>query len=570
MGSLGCPFCLLGERRTYLSAVSGTHPAIVTRDQTRQLPRLVLLCLCLAWVLPGVLVRDPWRGAELSAYGLMSAMAEGRTSWWAPTLGEVGVDAALLPHWLGAAAILALSPTVDPVIAARLPFSLILAATLVLVWQSTFRLACSDAARPLPLAFGGEAEPHDYARTLADGAVLAMIATLGLLQLGHETTPELVQLLATTLLLWAVAAAGWRPIRARTVVITSLPLLSASGAPALGLAFGLVTTLICQRSTAHRHRALARWVLAGTLVSALMAFALGMWTWRFDPPSAAKDVLSIARQWVWFMWPAWLLAGWALWQWRDHVLRRHLALPMGICICALAGNVAAGGSDRVLLLAIPGLAILSAFALPTMRRAIAAAVDWFSICFFSVCVLFIWLMYAAMHTGFPARPAANIAKLAVGFEADFSWPALMLGVAAASGWLVLVRWRTRQHRPELWKSLILPAGGVATCWTLLMTLWLPLLDYGRSARPVIEALRPLVGSAPCLAGAGLSASWTAALESLGGWRVDARARASEESSCPILLHISRQPRATPGQGWTLIGTVRRPTEQEEIFSVYRR
>jgi hypothetical protein len=550
--------------------VSSIHPAIVTQEQARPLPRLILLCLCLAWVLPGVLGRDPWRGAELSAYGLMAAMAEGRTSWWAPTLGGVGVDAALLPHWLGALAIAALSPGVDPVIAARLPFSLILAATLVLVWQASYRLACSEAARPLPLAFGGEAEPQDYARTLGDGAVLAMIGTLGLLQLGHETTPELVQLLATSVLLWAVASAGWRPIRARTAVLVSLPLLAAGGAPTLSLAFGLVTALICLRSTTPRHRALAPWVLTATLASALMAFVLGIWAWRWDPPSAADDILTLARQWAWFMWPAWLLAAWAVWQWRGHVLRRHLALPMGISLCALAGNVVAGGSDRILLLAIPGLAILSAFALPTMRRAIAAAVDWFSICFFSVCALFIWFMYVAMHTGFPARPAANIAKLAVGFEADFSWSALAVGAAAATAWLALVRWRTRRHRPELWKSLILPAGGVATCWILLMTLWLPLLDYGRSARPVVDALRPLVGSARCVAGSGLSASWTAAFESLGGWRVDAQDGASQQSACPILLQISRQTMAAPAAGWTLVGTVRRPTEQDEIFSVYRR
>ncbi len=550
--------------------MSHTSPAIVTREQTRRLHRLVLLCLCLAWVLPGVLGRDPWRGAELSAYGLMASMAEGRSSWWAPALGGIGVDAALLPHWLGAMAIVVLSPALDPVIAARLPFSLILAATLALVWHAAFRLACSEAARPLPLAFGGEAQQQDYARTLADGAVLAMIATLGLLQLGHETTPELVQLLATVLLLWAVAAAGWRPIRARAGAMVALPLLTASGAPTLCLAFGLATSLICMRSTDQRHRALTRWVLAATALSALMAFTLDVWAWRVAPPSTARELLSIPRQWMWFLWPSWLLAAWALWHWRGHVLRRHLALPVGLSACALAGSVVSGGSDRVLLLAIPGLAILSAFALPTMRRSISAAVDWFSICFFSACALFIWFMYAAMHTGLPAKPAANIAKLAVGFEAVFSWPALGLGAAATVAWLGMVRWRTGRHRLELWKSLMLPAGGVAMCWLLLMTLWLPLLDYGRSARPVVDALKPLIGDSSCTGVAGIGPSWTAALESLGGLQVDAKPSIGTETSCPILITLSRQREAAPGSGWTLVGTVRRPTEQEEIFSVYRR
>ena len=46
--------------------------------------------------------------------------------------------------------------------------------------------------QPVAFAFGGEASPLDYARAIADAALLALIASLGLLQLGHETTPELV------------------------------------------------------------------------------------------------------------------------------------------------------------------------------------------------------------------------------------------------------------------------------------------------------------------------------------------------------------------------------------------
>ena len=67
---------------------------------------------------------------------------------------------------------------------------------LVLTWYTTYHLARTEAAQPLPFAFGGEATPVDYARAIADGALLALIATLGLLQLGHETTPELAQLAA--------------------------------------------------------------------------------------------------------------------------------------------------------------------------------------------------------------------------------------------------------------------------------------------------------------------------------------------------------------------------------------
>jgi hypothetical protein len=58
--------------------------------------------------------------------------------------------------------------------------------------------------------------------------------------------------------------------------------------------------------------------------------------------------------------------------------------------------------------------VLAAFALPTLRRSTTAAMDWFSIFFFTLCAR-IWVIYIAVQTGVPAKPAANVAKLAPGF-----------------------------------------------------------------------------------------------------------------------------------------------------------
>ncbi|HMR69770.1 MAG TPA: hypothetical protein PKA84_05995, partial [Rubrivivax sp.] len=119
----------------------------MTRRAARRLPRVPLLLLCAAYMLPGLFGRDPWRNADLAAYGVMAAMAEGRTPWLAPTLGGAPVDAALLPHWLGAAAVAALGPWVGGPLAARLPFALLLAATLALTWYACFHLARTEAAQ---------------------------------------------------------------------------------------------------------------------------------------------------------------------------------------------------------------------------------------------------------------------------------------------------------------------------------------------------------------------------------------------------------------------------------------
>ncbi|MFX7930486.1 hypothetical protein ABTK36_20225, partial [Acinetobacter baumannii] len=71
-------------------------------------------------------------------------------------------------------------------------------------------------------------------------------------------------------------------------------------------------------------------------------------------------------------------------------------------------------SDRALLLALPSLAILAAFALPTLSRGFSAAVDWFSVFFFSAAALFFWVYYVSLHTGWPAQPLTNMRRLADG------------------------------------------------------------------------------------------------------------------------------------------------------------
>ncbi|MDE2615060.1 MAG: hypothetical protein KGL78_16625, partial [Burkholderiales bacterium] len=510
-------------------------PALVSQSAARRLPRVPLLLLCAAYVLPGLFGRDPWRNADLAAFGQMLALAEGRTSWWHPTLGGVAGDTALLPHWLGAAFIRLLAPPLDPAFAARVPFALLLAATLAFVWYSAFHLARTEAAQPVAFAFGGEAGPVAYARAVADGALLALMATLGLLQLGHETTPELMQLAAVSMYLYGVAAAPYRALRSRLAVLAALPLLADSGAPAMALAMGIGGAVVCMLSRQPTVRRFAPWPVAATAAAAALALALGTWRWRIDLPATA-DLPTIARQWAWFMWPAWFLALWTLWRWRTHLSFRHLSVPLVTVAVALAANLAMDGSDRALLLGLPGLAVLSAFALPTMKRSASAAIDWFSMLFFTLGATTIWIVYLSLHTGVPAQPAANVARLAPGFVPQFSWLGVTAAAAGSAAWVWLVRWRTGRHREALWKSLVLPAGGVALCWLLLMTLWLPLLDYGRSNRPLAERLVRHVPAGRCIAAPQAPLSLVAALEFHGRRRVDATPQAAR-GACPVLMLV---------------------------------
>ena len=542
-------------------------PALVAARSARRLPRVGLWLLCAAYVIPGVFGRDPWRNADLTAFAQMLAMAEGRTSWWQPTLGGVMADTALLPHWLGAAFIWALSPLVEPALAARVPFALLLVMSLALVWYSTFHLARTEAAQPVAFAFGGEAGPVDYARAVADGAVLALMATLGLLLLGHETTPELAQLSAAALFLYALAAAPWRAGRARLAAGIALPLLAGSGAPAVAAALGVGGLLVCGQSRLPAARALVPALLLATLGSVVVAWGLGAWRWRAEL-LGLSDLPAVARQWLWFMWPVWPLALWTVWRWRRHLSHRHISVPLVGAVVAMAANLAMAGSDRALMLGLPGMAVLAAFALPTLRRSASAAIDWFSMLFFSAWAIVFWVHYIGMQTGVPAKPAANMARLAPGFEPSFSAWTLAAAVLGSVAWLALVRWRTGRHRDALWKSLVLPAGGVALCWLLAMTLLLAPLDYLRSPRALVQQLRAHVPASACISAPQLSAPAVAALEVFGKWRIDARPGLAMPA-CAYLVKTSRgRALPPPPPGWALLAQARRPGDRDDLTLLY--
>ena len=547
------------------------RPALVSQRAVQPLPRWALLLFCAAWVVPGVFGRDPWRGEDVTAFGVMSAMAQGRTSWTSPSLGGLAVSSEPLPHWLGAGAIWLLGPWLEPALAARLPFAALLALTLGFVWYAAYHLARTEVARPVAFAFGGEANPVDYARAIADGAVLALISCLGLLQLGHETTPELMQLLTVAVFAWAISAAPSRAWPARLGAAAALPLLAGSGAPTVSVLLGLSGIAICAFSTYASAVRLLPWVAIGTTGAAALSWGFELWAWRLQFEPDAAQLLQLVRQWAWFLWPAWLFALWTLWQWRRQSLRRHIAIPGSIALCGWAASVGMGGDDRALMLALPGLALLAPFALPTMRRRVAAAVDWFSVFFFSACILFIWSMYVAMQTGSPSRWAANITKLQPGFEPSFSAVALAFAIAGTAAWIALVRWRTGRSRHPLWKSLVLPAGGVGACWLLLMTLWLPLLDHARSPRPLVERGLRHVGHADCIAAPGATLAQVAALEVFGRYRVDATAsEPARAAACEVMIQFGRHtaPRSFPG--WGLVAAERRTRDSSELMAVYRR
>jgi hypothetical protein len=547
-------------------------PAIVAQDAVRRLPRWALMLFCIAYVVPGLVGRAPWNSADISAFGYMLAMARGETSWMDPMLVGLRPEAdGLLPYWLGAAAIRAMDGWMDPALAARLPFFALLGLALVATWYAVYDLARRPQAQPLAFAFGGEARPSDYAHAIADGSLLALIACLGLAQLSHEITPSTAQLAYVATAFFGVCALGYWRVSGSLAVVGGLAGLALSGAPALAAILGTGSLLLHLLTPQTPGQDADRWrvlgtIALGTLLAVALASLLGLWRWRILLPSDAgsRDWSSLARLLLWFTWPAWPLMLWTLWRWRRQIVSRtpslHMLLPLFFVLVALGATLTTRPSDRALLLALPALAGLAAFALPTLQRSVGALIDWFTLLFFTGCGAIIWIIWVGMQTGFPRQAATNAMRQAPGFEASFSLPAFLVALAATLVWAWLVRWRVGRHRAAIWKSLVLPAGGAAWCWLLLMTLWM-----------VVRHVGTLVRQPECLQELGLRREQIAAFQYHGNFRIEG---ASAQPRCAWLLVNADDrlgPRERPGpQYWELHANIRRPSEKGDDILLYRR
>jgi len=558
------------------------------------MPRAVLWLFCLAYLIPGYVGRDAWKGADVAALGWMTELANGNSQWLHPTLAGLPPDnPSLLPYWLGAWALQWCPGWMAPDFAARIPFALLLGFILLVTWHATYCLARTPRAQPVAFAFGGEPPPKEYASAIADGALLALIASLGLAQPAHETSPALVQLACVAMLLHALAAMPWHTRMARLVAVLAQCGMVLSGAPALALLLSLggVAVYFLDRSPRERDTYSSAptgqsasllktgvWIAAGMVISALLAAQLHLWRWKISIPSATwNEWNGIAQLLIWFTWPAWPLAFWTVWRWRRQLFQQnpscHLLLPLWFVAVITVTAIFTNEQDRTLLLALPAFAALASFALPTLKRQVAALIDWFTLLFFSGCGIIIWVVWIAMQTGFPSQPSANVARLAPGFVASFSATAFFIAMAATLVWAWLVKWRVGRHRAAIWKSLVLPAGGAALCWLLLMTLWMPLLNYAQSYNMLVKHTLERATPATCILVQDLGAGKTAAFEFYGNVQLRQNTPSSPKE-CAWLIAEPGPDQAAPDQldtsVWQLMAAVNHPTDGNESVLLFRR
>jgi len=565
-------------------------PFFVTALQAAKMPRWLLLLMCVLYVVPGLVGRDPWRYEDAAGFGVAWTMAvatRGAADWLMPNVvGVPMLEEGPLPFWLGAIAIRVL-PFLAPDTAVRGVAMVWLALGLVCIWYATWLLARRPETQPMD-PFGASANAVDFGRAIADAALLLTLATFGLLARAHETTAESAQVAWIAVFLLGCALTLERPTLGGMLAGLAIGLTAASRGLPLAAALLMAAVLLAARGGAFR--LVARPMLAGLLPTALLLASawplalaaqgeagrdhLAAWLgWNASLVSGPSlDTVAYAAQTIpWFFWPAWPIAGWALWRWRGRWLEPALAVPI-VCaaMVAVVAVLSPRGSEAMLLPLVPTAAMLGALGLPTIRRGLISLIDWFAVMTFTLVGAALWAYWIAFQTGWPPRMAFRAQQSVLGFLPSVDLFEVVAGALVTLAWLGLVAWRVSRQPRAMWRSVILSSGGIVLAWCLLMTLWLPAGNHRKTYRDAAQQAGLVVSVRHgCVATLGLDVAQRATFAYFGALRLD-----DTRPDCEWLLVADRanaplDPSEVPGT-WRQAWRGQRPVDRLEQFRLFRR
>lgn len=527
-----------------------------------------LVAMLALFLLTGLFGHEPWKNDDALTIGVVSDMLT-RGHWLTPHLADRPYPDAPLYYWIAALAGAVFSLLLPLHDAVRLASGLCVALTLWLIYRASRELHAHEEA------------PHEF----AIASVLAMAGSLGFLIHAHEAQPMLVALAAHSGAYWAIALLPRKPDRAAIVFALAIfaGVLGNGIAPMLPL---LPLAILAVALAGNRVRAAlllgagtSAGIVGASLWPLIIYFAApayfqqwlsaeaAQFTNLLSAPRAAIDFASMA---LWFAWPALPLALWTLRSKRRLLREFPYALPIGATLIAwLTLSLTLAPRSTSALLLLPPLALLAAAGVATLRRGAANAFDWFGIMSFSVFAIFIWIGWSAMVFGWPERLAGRVVKLAPGFSGQFAPIAFTLALAGTVAWIWLIF--TGQEKRSPWRGLVHWLGGLTTLWLLLMTLWLPWIEHGRSYRSVGLAIKAaLPANSGCVLGRNIPDANRALIDYYAGVAVrrDSGAAARE---CRYLI-VQRDSRGSREAlaGWEVVTEARRPSERREHFILYRR
>ncbi len=521
----------------------------------------LLALLLVVYLLPGLSGHDPWKAEDASAFGVIYDMLV-RASWLTPSLANQAYPHPPLYFWIAA-----------------------------WIGQSfTWLLPLHDASRlssglftSLIFAFTYLAARALQGREHAIAAPLILAGSIGFLVHAHQMQAALCALSMHCATYWGLAWLDRKPVKAATILSLSFSASLLSSGLLSSLLLLPSALLMLALSNKKRRSTL---ILIGAITLAALSFAcwlfalqqqaphyLNAWwlaeraNWDNDIPFHT-NLLDYLNLLPWYAWPALPLSGWTLWIKRRSLKTPALALPLFAFLTILLGlclNKEGHSSAAIFLL--PPLALLSVPGIASLRRGATNALDWFGTITFTLLAIFIWCGWSAMVFGWPNSLARQVTRLEPGFTGQFFLLPFFFALLGSAAWLLLI---THNRRAAL-RSITRWTAGVSLFWLLANTLWLPWVDYGKTYRPMANALRAALPTHyNCLVGVNLSPSLRASLDYFAHITPLPKNAKAAKNCDWLLTQGTRRNENAPGKQWEKTWESNRPGDRTEKFRLYQR
>lgn len=514
-----------------------------------------------AWVLLGLAGHDPWKADEAYTFGLVWHILE-TGDWIVPTLGG--------------------EPFME-----KPPVFFITAAAMAKLFG--WLLPVHDAARlaaglytGLALLFAGLAARRLYGPGAGIAAALLLAACLGYVHHAHQLITDTALVAGIALAFLGLACVLERPAVGGLLLGTGAGLAFLSkGLLGPGLVGVSAAALLAFRP--WRRKAYVQGWLWAALAFAPWALVWPWLLWQRSPElfhewlwvqnlgrfsgehkiGGTPDHLHYVKALPWFALPAWPLAAWSVYSCRK-TLRTDPAVQLPLAAFLAMFLVLSASSLARQIYALPMLLPLAALGAAGLRSAPAwlkVPLDRLAVWGGAAGATVLWLAWLAFFAGLPLV-STRLEAEAPGFAPHFSILPVAAALAISAAWPFAVRHGGLALR---W------AATSALLWGLLMTIWLPYLDYAKTYRGVIADMqRHRPAASGCVASRGLGEPQRALFHYFAGMTTVRESLPAARGCTLLLVQTSREKPAPEAAGWRLLWDGARPGERRERFWLFGR
>lgn len=548
------------------------------------LMRVGFVLAVLAYVLIGVIGRDPWKQDETYTFGIIAHMLH-TGDWIVPTnAGQPFMEKPPLYDWVAAGFASAFGRWLNVVDAARLASAFFTVISLVFVARSA-RLFHSNSR-------------WKDARVL--GAIALFVSTFVVIKHVHDLMTDVALLAGASVALFGLMSLAIAPRPGRAALWLGLGVGIAMMAKGvfIPLVFGIAAVTVPLLVPACRTR---RYVQA-----LLIAFALFVPFATIWPAALYGRSPELFKVWFWdnnigrflgfsvhmlgaendkhqFLLrtlmssalPVGPLALWGLMRggWR-RLRDGAVAVPLLVATVGLAALAESATARQLYVLPlIPALALFASAVIAQIPMRVHVAWDYVCRVVFAGAVTIVWAGWAIMTGSMENHWWLDSLSRWLPLEYALRTPVSVFALACVltAVWGVATGYAARAGA---WRGVVSWAAGVMVLWGLVFTLLAPWIDYSKSYRSpftdLSEKISPYWSPQDCMASYRLGESEAPMLELFAG--IEHRPIGLDEPTPCRWLIVQSEGRAInrPGGDWIPFWGGSRPDDDEQVLRVYRR